>query len=64
VELISSMDSNIKYVNNSIDSEDNPFVIKQPGDKIEIDENGDLDINGKKLAKRRARQVTVPSFII
>ena len=50
------MDSNIKYVNNSIDSEDNPFVIKQ-----QIDEIGD---DNHKVAKRRPRQVAAPSFII
>ena len=43
VELISSMSSNIKFVNNSIDSEDNPFVVKQQLDKI--DEQGEVQMS-------------------
>ena len=59
MELISSMDSNIKFVNNSIDSEDNPFVVKKL-DKI--DEQREVKItNGKK---RRPKAVAAPGLIL
>ena len=54
------MDSNIKFVNNSIDSEDNPFFGKQQLDKIEesVLEGGD----GPK--RRPNRKVAVPAGIL
>ena len=59
------MDSNIKFVNNSIDSEDNPFVHKY-NSNIEldkIDESGEIQVSdGKK--RRPKKVVAAPNFIL
>ena len=54
------MDSNIKFVNNSIDSEDNPFVVKKV-DKI----NEQLEVlQVTNVKKRRPKAVAAPGLIL
>ena len=53
------MDSNFKFVNKSIDSEDNPFVLRNL-DKI--DEQGEFQVNTNK--KRRPKAVAAPGLIL
>jgi hypothetical protein len=57
------MDSNLKFVNNSIDSEDNPFVIKS-SEQDKIDESGEIHMNIENKKRRHKKAVVAPNFIL
>ena len=53
----------MKFVNNSIDSEDNPFVHKyQELDKI--DESGEIQMNNDNIKPKPKKAVVAPNFIL